>query len=493
MGVESIIGNKAVRVALEVVKDSNDVHRRRSACKRRQVYEDDFVGIVKDVAARLFNSPEVIQLLKPFIEVSGAMNLFKRVVDEISRPVYSITPRRRIVDDAAANSYLEIGKQMKLDARMDYAVRMTNAMNHCWLYPRYLPRLNKFSLEVITPDVATVIPHPDDPSNEMAFIYSIGKDLWAYWDDTEQFWFDKTGEIKQPFAMPRMHGLGRIPIVSVRRLERCGCYWDMHSGSDLFQAQMMISILTAMKLKLHKSQGERQLVFQGDTYHMPTEQTLDGESPLVAPDGVSVTQLDMRSDARHYADTIDQIIVNVASNYGLNRDRINATTSNAVDDLALLERRADMIKIFRRAEHELFDLVKLISKQSDVQLSDAAELKHVDYGEIEARVDFEKQLSIWEEMEKKGLRSYIDNIKALNPEITSDEEAFNEYMENIERWAERVKIQRELNAPADGEPGSSAQKNGAMGPAVRDGKMSRGQARDASYGDIDALIAEVIQ
>jgi hypothetical protein len=105
----------------------------------------------------------------------------------------------------------------------------------------------------------------------------------------------------------------------------------------------------------------------------------------------------------------------------------------------------------------------------------------VDFPELEGRYDRKTELELADTERKSGLRNFLDDIKRKNPEIRDDGEAMIEFKRNLVINAEAYRLIRELNLSSDAtaqDPGQSAEKNGAMGPKVRDGDMTKDEAAD---------------
>lgn len=505
MGVRSVLGEVPERYAASVINSAGEKLRRRRAQVRVDLYNDNVEPILLEEITAKFKEPAVRLRLQPFLRTASCQSVFKRIVNEISRPVYAISPVRRVTPDGDQQTFDELALSSRLNQSMDNLCRLAHACGTAWLYVRNNPRLGVV-LDIITPNSVTVIPDPDDPTRELALIYDrvvrseqdyvdeFGRTLKrekivkVYWDDEVTFDLDTdgSGNAAGLLAEPVKHGLGRMPFVAVHTVPRWGGrYWNETAGNDLEAAQLAVSLLTALTLKLHKSQGEKQIVVQGDIHGFPKDQILDSEGAVVAPEGTNVTTLDLSTSADHYLKSMEEIRSSVAANHGISRERLNQNSTSTVTDVGLNERRADAVKIMAEAERQVFDLLRAVTGS----ISKDATFK-VDFGDIGLRADPKGTLELWKEMRSMGLRSVLDDIKALNPEIRTDEDAWTELEDNMLAEAEYVVKRRALNIPADAsvdKPGQSPQANGAMGPAVRDGQITRDEAAEQSEAGGKAL------
>lgn len=484
-------------MAKDLVGSLDERDRRREFKRRIDLLLDDGATGVIEQAGRQFHTTEVFNAMKEAAPMACLVSLMRRVATEIARPVYSVPPARAVDSAPAATSYAKISKQIRLNERLNLGCFLLVGVNTLHFHPRWTKRLGPV-LDVVTPDHESVIPDPDDPTRELAWIYDsivLGPDgkpetLHTYWDDTIAFrWASSGREVliegldgQRHKVLDKSNGHpGFIPIVSVHARERWGTYWDTQTGKSLVAASEFCDLLMTLVLNLHKSQGFKQWVAQGATGTMNRDQVLSESGVLIVPEGVSVTLLDNRSDAAHYLATLEFVINHVAANNGINRERMNQENKQVADHVGLLERRAEMIRIFRDAEHRLFDLIRKLSTGRPEAIAESAKFS-IDFAEISHKVDRETLLRIRKEEKSQASRSAVDDALEDQPELEGDRAAALEDIKRTMReQAEVIKLQRELNLPADAtaeEPGQSPEKNGALGPKVKSGAMSKDEAAE---------------
>lgn len=497
-GVREVLGVDPLKVAKDLVASRADKDRRAEYGKRVDLLLDDSMKSIGDLAATQFKALEVVNALREVAPISGVLSLMRRVASEISRPVYSTPPTREVKPKASGEVYAEIARKTRLNERLDLACFLAVGTNTLQLHPRWTKRLGPV-LDVLTPDNYRVIVDPDDPTRELAVIYDSavidangGKDtIYTYWDDTEAFRWRASGKAEliegrdgTPVAtLTEASGHpGVLPFVAVHARERWGSYWDLQTGKALVAASEYVDLLMALTLNLHKTQGFKQFVAQGATAAMVRDQALSESGVLILPEGVTLALMDLATDAQHYRDTVEFVVQHVAANHGINRERMNQENKQVADHVGLLERRAEAIRIFRDVELRLFDLFKIISRgKGELALDEKATLE-IDFAEISHKVDREALLRIRKEEKSQGLRSTVDDTLEDEPELEGDRKKAMERIDrNMDEEAVVIKRRRELNIPADAtadEPGQSPEQNGAMGPPVRDGKMSKDDAAE---------------
>jgi hypothetical protein len=474
-------------IARDLVKSPEEAARKADANKRVKLFLDDKHSILQSLIDRVFDEQAVKARFLKFIRVAKSQSPFKRVVNLISRPVYATPPVRAVRPEKAQANFETIARECRLNDRLDLATRLANACNHVVLYPRYLPSLDRIEIDLLTPNMVSVLPNPESPLTALAIMYDypVSRDgrtycYTVYYDGAETFTLDENGMLVP--GSRRDHGYRRMPFVWGHRTERFGKFWDTTSGDDLVSADEQCSLLVLLSMRLLKTQGFNQLVVSGDTSAIAKEQVLDEENALVAGMGVTISKLETKTDAAHYLAMLDATKRDAAANRGISAARLNEDVSSAaaVAEVGLTEERAEAVKMMLRVEEDLFDVLKMISVDRGLPIAEDATMT-VDFPELEGRYDRKTELELADTERKSGLRNFLDDIKRKNPEIRDDGEAMIEFKRNLVINAEAYRLIRELNLSSDAtaqDPGQSAEKNGAMGPKVRDGDMTKDEAAD---------------
>lgn len=505
MGLRAL-GLNPVEVANEAVGAPAEGLRRRSANEARRLYEDDGEGVLAADLFRIIGDRTRRDRLSAFTFLASCLNLYKRTVDDTTRPVYAVAPTRRCDPESADPAVKALYTEARVNERHETALAYADAQGANLLLYRYVPRLARVVIDSVPIDCVTVIPDPDDPTVEGAIVYDVPVNVRdsgttrtvkhrVYWDDEESFRIDENGRVtpitdaegNRVVRLTKANGHpGIIPAVMVHRYERVSRYWNVTNGRDRVAAQKAIGFLMSSALRLVKTQGHTALGLNGDPANFPKGQTLDAEVPLEAGAGNSLNVLHNATDPNHFLKVADFIVLGTGANYGLNRSLLNAIVKDDADMVALLERRKQVTRLARWLEQESFRVLSVVSQahaDPAKRIPEGATLS-VDFAEhLSAKADRKAQLEIWESEVKRGIRSIYDIVRADNPEISSDEEAQEEIKRNIDSYAWLVEELRarniSLNAEA-GQPGQDARANGAMGPQVRDGNMTRDEADAAA-------------
>lgn len=475
----------------DYVCSQGEIARRNAARERVRLYRDDYKTLLCDMLRQIFREPAVYQRVEPLVQMIGGSSFLKRIADELGRPLYAIAPFRRVIrvgekrpDTKAQEALNALYGEMQVNACMDAVARLLTVSNTVLLFVRYVENVG-MHLDVLTPDMRSVIAHPEIPTRPLAVAYvkrwhDDKPHSWIVWDDKRYLTLGPRGGVSD--VTP--HDFGRLPFVEVRHRAATSEYEDVTRGEDLVSQTKQSMFLDLIGVKKIKQQSHIQLTYSGDLDNLVKDQVSDEESVLVAQGtGAGFGSINLESDPGRYQLYKAANEAAVAANYGISRDRLNQATREATDDVALQERVAELAAVLDPAEADLFRLVRAVSREHPEYrgaIPDDAELLF-DRGQVHNRVDRKTQLDVRQTERSMGLRSGVDDVLEDNPEFGGDRERAMAYIdEKMQEEALLVEKRRALNAPAGGttpeEPGQDPAMNGAMGPAVRDGEMTRDEA-----------------
>lgn len=491
MGLQDLYPNtEPAKLVQDVVGSQKDRVRRMQMAERVRLYRDDYQQILCGRLAQIFREPQVYLRIEALVSLVGGTSFLKRVCDELGRPLYAQTPQRRIVDAEGKDdpvsqaAWIKAARSMALDVQLDLMARLVTCCNTVFGLVRYLDDLG-LVLEVMTPNQVSVVPHPMVATRAAAISYVTKTDAQGratqsvVWDDRQ--WFTVDGDGKQLGAVTP-HPFGCIPILEVHRGRRWGEYWDVTTGEDLVAQTKSSMLYDLIVLKKIKAQSHRQLTFSGDTAGFSKDQVSDEESVLMTNGMGKLDVLNLESDptkvlaARESGETV------CAANYGISRDRLNQKVTQVGDDVALRERVEELAQIMAKAEREVFQIGRAvlgISAPPEDRVAEDAKIL-VDLGDLSDRVDRMTQLQTRREAKSQGIRSAVDDVLDDNPEFGGDRDLGMKFIDQkLSEQALVIMRMRALNIPENAnikEPGQMPETNGRMGPAVRDGIMTRDQA-----------------
>lgn len=503
MGISSVLGVDPVKLFWDTICSSSDRLRRERAAQRMRLYRDESAGALRAQFQRIFRHYDRRVRAESFLSLSTCLALFKRIVNEVSAPVYNPPPTRLLRRASDQVVWERISDAVRLNKRMDLLTRVATAQGAAALMWRTSDRLGPI-LDIVGSHMWTVIPDPEDATRELGYAYAKWVTIdgtarlhWVCWDDELAFELNERGQVTgMPLTKATGHP-GFIPAVTVHMLERTGSdYWEAtSSGGDLEAAHDALGYIVTMTLRGHHTQGHQQPGLSGDPATFPRGQVLDGENILIAGEGNTLTNLWNAWDPASNLKTAEFIIRNVAANYGVDLERLNAKVGAQASGLALLERRAETLETMYETEVRSFRMVEPLSRASvdpELRLAEGAELEDVAYPDLSAKTDRKAQLDVRLQERKMGYRSVVKDKLEDNPELKGNRaKAWAEIERDMDDEARYIELRRakgiDTNASAT-EPGQSQEQNGANGPAVRDGKKTGDQAAaEAKQGPVQKL------
>jgi hypothetical protein len=509
MGLE-ILGGDPVEAVLDVVTSREETLRRHEMRVRTRLYRDDYQGVLREHVASIFQSQAVRSRLEPFIPLVGGSSFLKRVADEVARPLYARAPIRRVMaGELTVEGIGEIGTEddikfelpkpspeqqtwnalageLQVNAKHDLLARLLTPCPDMFELVRYVKDVG-ICLDVLTPDMTSVITHPEDPTRPLAIAYDSSWDhrgrvtQYIVWDDKRWFKVSATGkgEMIGP-AVP--HDFGLIPIVDVHRRARWGCFWDTSSGSDLVSTSLFSMLMDLIMVRKLKTQSHIQLAYSGEVDNLVKDQVSDEESILIVGGTGSLQPINLESNPSALLAAQMSVETRTAANHGISRERMNQKTGEAGEDVGLKERVAELAQVMTDAEQRLFKVVQAVSREHPQHKLNPSAKLYLDLGQLHNRVDRKTQLDVRSEEKSQGIRSAVDDVLEDNPEFGGDRRVAFAYLnEKAREQAIVIARQRALNMPKDatqGESGQDAANNGAMGPKVRDGEMTKEQAAE---------------
>ena len=457
----------AVERALVAAKWQAEQERMDEAADRLALYSDDYEEIIREAMSKLFCKENYDRL---FFHVNGSQNILKRVVNELSM-VYKTEATRTL--DVKSDRWEEIKGEIDLDMRMKRANRLTNLLNDIVL--KVGVRGGKMVIDIITPDICTVIQSEDDPSKISALLwlrtyvntpnsvvieyeYMDDQGWWAVLDKDFRM---KGLEMANPATFPYRGAAGApfLPIVALHRQHPESYFWDQDSGRDLYNAAVMLGVKMTQFDYAFKTGSFKQIYAMGQGMEIPARQVMDITQPwrvLLDPQGKGeVGTLDLQVDFKAMVDALTYQLNSVINNYGISADMWTLSISEMsgralkIKNRALLEQRQEQIPIYRRAESDLFECIKVVNNTHASffgwqKIPDQATLT-TDFAEVEFPEDPVYEIDLEAKRLKSGLVSLGKFYQTFNPDIQDEKEAERLMIENLNK----LKVTRTANPTLD--------------------------------------------
>lgn len=476
-----------------VVRQGKHADRRKRAASRLALYRDDNAAAMAALLARVYTVNEVRQERERLVEMVGFQNVPKRITDEVAS-LYSLPAKRRFADDARAQAFASVERQVDLHSVMKEASRLCFLLNNVllWSYRRD----DKPSLRIITPDAFDVIPNPKDALDLVAVLVDCAPAWvpstmtnWALlphfelWDSEVKIRLNAHGQLID--AEP--HGMGRIPGVLFSSRMPTERLLDDRPGEDIFAAARSVLFLNLLLISLSHSSSERQPYFRGAIAQMAANQPQHAGIPLALPPGVDVGTLDLVTDPDHLLKVARHVVASVAQSYGMSYEQfVFSETADTASGKAWTVRRAKLIEM--RVEQRGRAVVH---ERGVMDLLGFGDALAPDFAEQEAPTDPLEELDVFDRRCNRGLDNPIAYLMRKDTDLTTDQ-ATDRFVGNISVTAWLFSLLRVLNlnlGATAAQPGQSPEQNGASGAANPSPGATGAVTRSVTEGETAAEAA----
>lgn len=411
------------------------------------------------VITATFEDARVRDKRRAMIPHAKFSNCLKRIVGELST-VYA-EPAVRSVGGTEDNRrrYADLVEAMDLDGQMDFVNQMLNLHRALFVAPRVSVDGDRQTmvLDIATPATVRVLTSPIDRTKIVGVAVRVDMPMvrvpwarrpeWQLWTDHEAMYLDRdmhpiAGTIEE-------HGLGmnRWIALSYRSTATPG-FWPGSEGDDLVAARVTEWLSDILLIKETKS-ATKQPIVSGDASTMARNQAADSETPIEAPEGVTVTTIDMGTDPAQFIKTSDHVLERTGNNYGLSMATLTHQGVQSAEARELMlapvrERRRKQIKIFRRFERELAKVMSAVAARYAPDLSFEVIDWAIDFGETQVLLSKKERLEIFATERAAGLTNTVEFIRRENPDVRSDAQALAILAENIAMETTRNLLMRPL-------------------------------------------------
>jgi hypothetical protein len=437
----------------------NDRDRRERHRLRDELYRDGGCQYMKTVVSEQFESDKVIEWRQKWVPHARFGNLLKQIIGETSS-VYSEPVASRKVGGTDANEaqFQAHAEALMLDEVLDYANRMLNLHRVVLLGPRVRRDLDgngTLVLDVVTPSNVIAILHPNDSTLVVAWLIAMDfrtertdwerEPAWQLWSDHEVGYLDSDfvpiGEFKE-------HELKLNPWVALTyHAEAVPGFWPGEDGEDLVAAQVSIWMAAILMLKETKSATKQEIV-TGDVGTAGRGIPADTDVTREYPEGVTSTVVDRSMDPQQFIQPSDHIRERAAGGYGLSAGALRHDMQSADAREAAMEPlrkiRRQQIKAFRRGERQLVIVIARVLEVDAPDVKFTVEAFAVNFGEPQVLMSASERLKLFLDARAAGLTNTIDFLRALDPDLKSDEAAVAALTRNIEIETERNRMMRPL-------------------------------------------------
>lgn len=449
-----------------------DAEKRRNArhALRDELYRDGGDDHMFAVIGEVFQDPTVKEKRRQMIPHAKFSNCLKRIVVEMST-VYA-SPAVREVGGSESNqkAYRDLITSMSLDEQLGVVNEMLNLHRALIVGPRIRIGLDgtpSMVLDIATPSSVRAVTMPHDRTHVLGWLVRVDmplirnpwsvKPAWVLWTEHEMMYVDENLAVIPGSIVEHEIGMSRWVPISYSAVAVPG-FWPGHEGEDLVSARVTEWLLAILMIKETKS-NTKQPIVSGDTTAMARSQAADSETPIEAPEGVSVTTVDMGTDPDAFIRPSDHVLERTGNNYGLSmaalkHQGVQSAEAREIMMAPVHERRAKQEKIFRRFEAQLARVMSAVAKRYAPSLAFDPEGWRVDFGEIRVAMSKRERLELFEKERRLRLTNTVAFKMSENPDIDA-EQAVSDLETNLEVETMLAVMSRPL-AAVSGELGGAA-------------------------------------
>ena len=442
--------------------------RNKRHALRDRLYRDGGDKDMEEVVDAYIADDSLRQKLKRVIPHAKFNNSLKRIVGELST-VYA-EPARRFVDGDQGNQerYRTLTTTLCLDEQMDVVNQMLNLHRALIVGPRV--RVNpdgtrEMVLDIATPATVRALCSPLDTTHVLGWLIKVDMPMvrnpwgrrpeWVLWTDHEQVYLDAGFNPIPETHVEHKLGLNRWVPISYAADAIPG-FWPGEEGGDLVAAHLAIWFASVLMIKETKSNTKIPII-TGDTSAMARNQAAESEVPIEAPEGVSVTTIDVGTDPTIFITAADHMLARAGNNYGLSMGALTHQGVQSADARELMlapvrERRRKQTKIFRRFESRLAQVMARVAAVDARDLAFDPAGWRIDFGEPLVVLSEKERLEIFEHRRRLGLTNTVRFLLGEDPDKTPAD-AVKELEENVEVELSRNQLMRPLQA-ISGSPGA---------------------------------------
>lgn len=447
-----------IEKALKYLNAANEETRKINIEKRLDYYYDNYKTLIEDELEDQFvkKNYENIKLM-----VDDSLNLVEYVTNETA-VLYSKEPVRELSKESKRWDALQPILQQNII--MDKINKITYCCNECGVVIQ--PRNEMIELDILTPNMISIIQQQDDPTKIFGFIYEISlsntvninltdkvkykRDLYKrqfiYYDiEGNHFKFDQNNKIIANENNPEninpykdKKGNFILPLVIFHKSYNENAIWDETSGNKLFSATRQIAVVSSLFNYYLKNASHKQPVITGNAdVQIPDNQILDNATVLkIIGENADFKLLDFQGNLEQFFQQIMHKIELLLNQEGLALSEFTKAGSGESGYKLQIKKEPLKKKInqqkpfFRIYENELFEKIRIVNNTNYAEKIDENIEFSIDYAEITEQQDPKeiRENRTWEL--HNNLTNPLKLIMENNPDIKTEEEAEKVYNEN---------------------------------------------------------------
>lgn len=429
-----------------LLRDSKnrEADRQNAVYNRIRMLDDDYLDQVQ-AKVKSFVSADTWSNVDGGLKVfaNKTVNIYKTIINDLSM-VYKNSAIRTFGDSKGNDSKAkEIYKKMKIDIKMKKVNKYLNALNDVVI--QIVPRDGLIDMDILTPNVLTIIPRSDDPTQAEAVLIKkmINPTLLTYegnyyytvWTETEHYMTDAKFTVKEPIGnnIDMINPYKRLPFVFLH-LEPTESFWNETLGSDLVEMNVLVGAKQTLQDYNETWHNFKQLTIATDN-NVTAGLTRSVDKAIIVPSDASVEVLDYGLKLKELQDALINYAGIVASGYGVSIQSLLTVTAESgiklkIKQSKLEELRDTQIQVLEQAEKEIFDLINVIMEINN-QGNIGSEFS-IKYTDMKVYTDPKEDLAVLNKEIQMNLKSIIDVFMERNPTYTDRKKALSKVLEIVE-------------------------------------------------------------
>lgn len=439
---------QVIEMSKESLLYASEAARQAEIEDRINMLQDDWADQIKSKIRKKLSDESYAKMIN-FIDISE--NPLKILAHDLAG-LYVKPPRREFTGSSEywENLYEEAG----INDIMGLASELLQVTNDIGLRPVW--RNEMTAVDIITPNVATVLVDPEDPLKMVQLMlkrrydprdtYTISNTYWVVWTEENHYIVsDKT--MWTPSPVPGTENnedmlnpyAPIIPIVFIHMAGQYDTFWNTTTGRDLVNMNLNVGEHKTLDGFTRLYNSFKQPVITGRELDVPSGIVVSPDTAMkITGDEVNVQLLDWMADLdalrKDRSDDVDRIF----QQRGVQDTSFQASE---VSGRALLIRNAKLTrnrikqeKRFLKAEQQLFELIQMVDTYNRTgALPKKFEEVKISFENEEVIADPKDRLEIQLKEIEAGLKSKIDVFIERNPDYKNDREGAMEKLKEIEK------------------------------------------------------------
>lgn len=438
-----------VKQSLKRAKDVAEINRKQSSRNRLKIYHDDWDDILN---AKLKEEFTELNYKGLKLTRDTSQNILKKVVNEISL-VYKRPPER--IFEPKVDAYTEILENIRVNVFMKKINRYTTLLNDTIIHVPWNYKENAITkLQMITPDICTVIQNEDDPETIDALWYAV--DYWdsptvvdeqwfVFWSQEQHFLFTEGGKIEPPTDenTDMINPYGELPFVFVHNQQIDGQFWNDLTGDDLITGCVWNGKKKSLKNYYFKHASFKQPYAIGAELKLPPELRSDPSTIWTLEGKGEIGMLDLTVAFGEFDKTMLKDVNDFLATYNLSVDMFAVSPTEMsgralkIKNQGLLDIRENQIEMYRGVEVDLFRVIAMVHNYHSTakKINEKAKLE-TDFPEPEMYFDPMEKLKKDKAELEAGIISPGVFYMRYNPDVKEEEKAEEKMRENLEKYRE---------------------------------------------------------